>query len=160
FPRLHAKLSFESHPLNRCEGIGVNWCIGHLLGGQMKRFWKSVVSFDSTSEARHRVCTTAAWFSRAMTCATALFMAISASSLQIVTVAQTSATPAAQKAAGEKMSFEVASVKPAAYLPSVGGGVDERTGGPIAGIRGGCLTSMKIDRARVDFKCATLTMLI
>src|SRR5262245_43809709 len=78
----------------------------------MKLFWKSVVSFDSTSDTCHRVRTNNAWLSRAMACGTALFVAIVASSLQIVMVAQTSATPAWQQAAGGKMSFEVASVRP------------------------------------------------
>ena len=50
--------------------------------------------------------------------------------------------------------FEVASVKPAVYLTSAGGDVGER------GTGGGCTTSMKVDRARVDFKCATAAMLI
>src|SRR5262245_25589641 len=50
--------------------------------------------------------------------------------------------------------FEVASVKQAFYLPSVSRGVDER------GIGGGCPTEMKVNRARVDFKCVTLAMLI
>ena len=50
--------------------------------------------------------------------------------------------------------FEVASIRPAVYEPSAGGGVNER------GIGGGCPTSMKVDRARVDFKCVTTAMLI
>src|SRR5579871_2017322 len=66
---------------------------------------------------------------------------------------QASATlPSPSPAASVK--FEVASVKPAVYLPSAGGGIDER------GTGGGCTTSMKVDRARVDFKCATTAMLI
>jgi hypothetical protein len=78
----------------------------------MKLFWKSVVSLDWTSETNQCVWTTAAWFSRAVACGTALFVAIVVSGLPILTLAQTSATPAWQKAAGGKMSFEVASVRP------------------------------------------------
>ena len=52
-------------------------------------------------------------------------------------------------------AFEVASVRPAVRSP---GGAVERTGG--GGIGGGCPTSLKVDRGRVDVRCATITMLI
>ena len=81
-------------------------------GGRMKLCWKSLVSFDSTSEPYYPGWITAAWVNRAIACGIALFVVIVASSMQSVTVAQTSATPAWQKAAGGKMSFEVASVRP------------------------------------------------
>jgi uncharacterized protein (TIGR03435 family) len=51
--------------------------------------------------------------------------------------------------------FEVASVKPVLNWPPPSGLAGERG---AAG--GGCTTSMKVDRARVDFKCATTAMLI
>jgi uncharacterized protein (TIGR03435 family) len=52
-------------------------------------------------------------------------------------------------------TFEVASVKPAARRP---GGAGERAGGGVVG--GGCPTSLKMDRSRVDVQCATIAMLI
>ena len=51
--------------------------------------------------------------------------------------------------------FEVASVKPVLNWPPPSGVAGERG---AAG--GGCPTSMRVDRARVDFKCVTTAMLI
>ena len=54
---------------------------------------------------------------------------------------------------GQAARFEVASVKPAVYNAPVGGGGERGAGG-------GCPTSLKVGRGRVDIRCATLAMLI
>jgi uncharacterized protein (TIGR03435 family) len=60
----------------------------------------------------------------------------------------------ASPAAGLK--FEVASVKPGVRRPPGAAGVGGRAGSGL----GGCPTSLKMDRGRIDVKCATVTMLI
>jgi len=50
--------------------------------------------------------------------------------------------------------FEVASVRISAWRPGVAAAIGERGAG------GGCPQSLKMDRGRVDFKCATLVTLI
>ena len=62
--------------------------------------------------------------------------------------------PVPSPAPGPK--FDVASVKPAIWRPPAAGGVGER----VRGSGGGCPTSLKMDRDRVDVKCATIAMLI
>jgi uncharacterized protein (TIGR03435 family) len=53
-----------------------------------------------------------------------------------------------------QVRFEVASVKPDLNWPPAGDGSGQR------GTGGGCPTSMKVDPQRVDFRCASLSMLI
>ena len=72
----------------------------------------------------------------------------------LMTAVTATAAPSDQTAATTRIGFEVASVKPSVYRPRVTGAPGERGAG------GGCPTSLKMDRGRVDIQCATLTMLI
>jgi uncharacterized protein (TIGR03435 family) len=56
----------------------------------------------------------------------------------------------------EGLQFEVASIKPAVRTPRPAGVGGNRTGSGL----GACPTALKMDRGRVDVKCATVAMLI
>jgi uncharacterized protein (TIGR03435 family) len=63
----------------------------------------------------------------------------------------------AQSVEETSLRFEVASVKPSAFVPSGGAAPGERAS---AAVGGGCPQRLRVDRGRVEIRCATLAMLV